>query len=33
MTSLSTLGVVHTAITLVAVAAGIAAFLRDGAIA
>jgi uncharacterized membrane protein len=32
MSSLSTLGVVHTAISLVAVAAGIAAFLRDGAI-
>jgi uncharacterized membrane protein len=32
MSSLSTLGVVHTAVSLVAVAAGVAAFLRDGAI-
>jgi uncharacterized membrane protein len=32
MTPLSTLGVVHTAISLVAVAAGIAAFVRDGGI-
>jgi uncharacterized membrane protein len=32
MSSLSTLGVVHTVISLVAVAAGIAAFLRNGGI-